>query len=66
MRAGVVAEREPGRRFGGAGGSDLQVEALDAAEGVARGDLEAVAPALAGAGGEQPVAAAVDLQQRGA
>ena len=31
VRVGVVAERQPGRRFGGAGGGDLQVEALDAA-----------------------------------
>ena len=60
VRMGVVAERQPGRRFGGARRGDLQVEALHAAEGVARGDLEAVAPALAGAGGEQPVAAAAD------
>ena len=66
MRVRVVAEREPGRRFGGAGGRDLQVEALHAAVRGARGDLEAVAPTFAGAGREQPVAAATDVQQRGA
>ena len=65
MRVGVVAQRQPGCRFGGAGRGDLQVEALDATVRGARGDVEAVAPALARAGGEQPVAAAVDLQQPG-
>ena len=62
VRVGVVAQRQPGRRFGGTGGGYLQVEALDAAVRP-RGDVEAVAPALARAGGEQPVAAAADLQQ---
>ncbi len=60
MGVGVVAEREPGRGFGGAGGRDLQVEALHAAVGEAGRDLEAVAPTLAGTRREQAEAAAVD------
>jgi hypothetical protein len=59
----VVAEDTAGRDLRRSRGGDLEVEALDTAEGFARRDLEAVAAALTGAGREQPIAAAADVGQ---